>query len=158
VHPPGSPRLAAVLIVGALLGAGCGDEGSGNVQAFCATARRFEVDNPAAALTAADPADPSGTARALRAAADRLQPWAEEAPSEVRADVEVLRDAAVDLAEAFEAPTVDAATVAELEATYRDVEAAGRRVVEAVRDECGVDLDPVAGADAGGLPPLTTGG
>jgi hypothetical protein len=150
VHPPGSLRVAAALIFGALLGAGCGDEGSGNVQAFCATARRFEVDNPAAALTAADLTDPSGTARALRDAANRLRPWAEEAPSEVRADVEVLRNAAVDLAEAFEAPTVDAETVADLEATYGEVEAAGRRVVDAVRDECGVDLDAPA--------PPTTGG
>ena len=142
MHPPGALRLAAFLIVGALAGAGCGDEGSGNVEAFCVTARRFEVDNPAAALSAADPADPTGTARALRDAAGRLRPWAQEAPSEVRADVEALRDAAVDIAEAFEATTVDAATVADLEATYGDVEAAGRRVVEAVRDECDVDLAP----------------
>lgn len=155
MHPPGflrraAPALAvlAVLAVAASGVAGCGDEGSGNVEAFCATARRFETDNPAAALTAVDPSDATGTARALRDAAGQLRTWAREAPSEVRADIEAVRDAAGDLAEAFEAPTVDQATVAALEASSAEVEAAGQRVVEAVREQCEVDLDPA----------VTTGG
>ena len=146
MHPPGFLRRAAlavaVLAVSAMGVTGCGDEGSGNVEAFCATARRFETDNPAAALTAVDPSDPTGTALALRTAAGQLGPWAREAPSEVRADIETLRDAARDLAEAFEAPIVDQATVAALEADSAEVEAAGQRVVEAVREQCEVDLDP----------------
>ena len=131
--------LAAV--AAAALVAACGDEGSGNVEAFCATARRFEVDNPAAALSAVDVTDPAVTARALRDAADELRPWAQEAPSEVRADIQQLREAAVDLAEAFEAPTVDQTRVAQLEAGFPDIEAAAARVVEAVSERCHVDLD-----------------
>jgi hypothetical protein len=139
-------RVVAVAVV--LLAAGCGDEGSGNVEAFCATARRFAVDNPSAAFAAVNPADPAATARALRDAASALGPWADEAPSDVRADIERLRDAAADLAEAFDGSASDAAALAALEQEQTEVEAASARLVAAVRTTCEVDLD---------APPTSTG-
>jgi hypothetical protein len=142
VPRPTTRCLFTTAVLVAAFAAACSDDGGGNLEAFCETARRLEVDNPANALAAYDPADPAGAARLLRDAAGALDAWSSEAPGDIRNDVERLRDAAGDLAEAFEAPTVDATRVADLEAGFDEVEAAGTRVVESVRSECSVDLEP----------------
>jgi hypothetical protein len=127
------------------LGTGaCSGEG-GDLEAYCATARGFTVDNPAAAFGRLDPADPTGTSTALAAAAEQLRDWAAEAPREVRDDVEALAEAAADLADAFEPAGGD--TVEDDPADAVDaaaVEEASGRVLEFTSERCEVDLDPGA--------------
>jgi hypothetical protein len=119
--------------------AGCGD-GGGDLSAFCATARRFAADNPAAAFARIDPADPGSAAGPLRDAGERLSAWAAEAPAAVDEDVEVLADAATTLAAAFEAPgEVDRAAVQD---EVAGVDEASRAVLSFTRERCEVDLDP----------------
>ena len=120
--------------------AACSDDG-GDVDAYCATADRFAVDNLADAFRRIDPADPQGTASALDSAAATLRGWADDAPVEVRDDVELLADAAADLAVAFapeQAGAADPAAVVDTDA----VEAASARVVTFTVETCQVDLDP----------------
>lgn len=140
-------RSAAVTVAAlaalALLAPACSDDG-GDVDAFCATARRFSTDNPAAAFAQVDPNDPVGTSAALQAAADQLSAWADDAPGDVRGSVQALADAATTLAGEFTVgtaagvegddgtPAVDTAVV----------EAASAEVLAFTRDRCEVDLDP----------------
>ena len=133
--------------------AGCSDEG-GDLDAYCATARRFTTDNPAAAFSRIDPADPSGTSAALEVAADALEGWATEAPGEVRDDVEALARAAADLAVAFEpddGDTVEDDPVATVDTDA--VEEASTRVLAFTVEQCQVDLDPATTLPATSTPP-----
>jgi hypothetical protein len=132
----------SVALLGLLAPVACGDDGGGDLDAFCATARRFAVDNPADALGAYDPADPAGAARLLRRAADDLESWADDAPPDLRPDVVRLATTASDLADAFEAGALDAGRAATLEAAAADAETASARVTEATRAQCSVELDP----------------
>jgi len=144
--------LALVAFAVALGAAGCGDDG-GTVEAFCATARRMAQDNPATVFDRYDPADPSAAARALRDAAEDLHGWADDAPGDVADDVEVIAEAADELAVAFESPAPSPDRVAELEARFAEVEGASVRVTAFARQRCSVELDaPPGGGDAGVSP------
>lgn len=134
-------RRGLVVVCSAALLA-CSD-GGGDVDAFCATAEGFRVDNPAAAFASIDPADPAGTTTALAGAAERLRAWADDAPEEVRDDVRALADAAATLAEAFE-PAEDGSVEDDADATVdtEAVEQASARVLAFADEACGVDLDP----------------
>ena len=129
----------------------CGDDG-GDLDAYCATARRFTTDNPADAFGRVDPADPAGTTSALDAAAEQLRGWASDAPDEVRDDVEALAAAASTLADAF-APADDGSVEDDpVEAVdTAAVEEASTRVLAFTAEQCEVDLDP-----ATTLPPTTS--
>lgn len=119
---------------------GCGgDDSSGDVDAFCATARQFAVDNPAAVFDRYDPEDPASAATLLRDAAASFDAWAEDAPGDVAASIETIADAAEGLALAFEQPTAGGAGVRD---QVEAVEAASARVVTYTREQCGVDLEP----------------
>jgi hypothetical protein len=146
--------VALVVAVAAALVAGCADDG-GSEEAFCATARRFAEDNPATVFDRYDPADPAGSAALLRGEAARLREWAGQGPGAIDDDVDVIAEAAADLADAFEDPeTADAGELAE---RFTEVEDASVRVVAYVRDRCGVDLDPasVTTASASSSTPTT---
>jgi hypothetical protein len=135
------PVLVAPLAALALAAAGCGDDG-GDIEAFCATARRFATDNPASVFDRYDPTDPGSAAVLLRDAGDRLAAWAEDAPSRIDDDVQAIADAAVALATEFEEP--DAASSETLQEQLLEVESASARVLEFTRAECDVDLEPAA--------------
>ncbi len=139
--------IIALLLSYASAGAGCSDDG-GDLEAFCATARRFATDNPATVFDRYDPADPASAATLLRDAGERLRTWAEDAPGEIDGDVEAIADAADALAAEFESP--EAAPDETLRAQIEEVEAASPRVLEFTRGECDVDLEPAAT-----LPPAT---
>jgi hypothetical protein len=131
----------------------CSDDG-GDLDAYCATAGRFTADNPAAAFSRIDPADPTGTSAALEAAAEALAAWSDEAPGEVREDVEVLADAAATLAVAFEPG--DDGTVEDDPSAAVDtgaVEEASARVLAFTIERCEVDLDPATTLPAATSPP-----
>ena len=132
-------RRSLLVAAAAVAVVGCGDDGGGDVEAFCATARQFSVDNPAEVFDSYDPEDPASAAALLREAAASFERWADDAPGEVEASIETIADAAEDLALAFEEPTAGGAGVRdEVEA----VEAASAQVVTFTRDQCGVDLEP----------------
>jgi hypothetical protein len=132
-----------VIVISVLLSlVACSSEG-GDLDAYCATARRFTTDNPAAAFGRIDPGDPDGTSVALEAAAEQLRGWADQAPRAVRDDVEVLAGAASDLAAAFEpagGDTVEDDAVAAVDTEA--VEEASTRVLAFTAERCEVDLDP----------------
>lgn len=132
--------VSCVLVAVAPLLAACSGEG-GDLDAFCATARRFTVDNPAAAFTLLDAADPAGTAAALEAAGQQLRDWAAEAPREVRDDVEALAAAAEDLAVSFAEPG-RSSTDEQVVVDEAAVEEASGRVLAFTNERCEVDLDP----------------
>ena len=135
----------------ALAAAGaCGDE-SGDLEAFCATARRFATDNPASVFDHYDPADPGSAATLLRDAGDRLTAWAEEAPGSIDDDVEDIAAAAEALADEFEQP--DAASAESLQEQVLVVEAASARVLQFTRDQCQVDLEPASTTSTTAAPP-----
>jgi hypothetical protein len=121
----------------------CGDDG-GSEQAFCATARRFVDDNPASVFDRYDPADPASAAVLLREAGDRMQAWADDAPGEIDGDVQVIADAAEQLAAAFESPSAAAERIDELETSFAAVETASARLTAFTQRRCGVDLDAAA--------------
>lgn len=144
--------IVGVCVLAALSPA-CSDDG-GDVDAFCATARRFTTDNPAAAFSRIDPADPTGTSSALEAAADALEAWAADAPGEVRDDVDALARAAADLAVAFEpddGDTVEDDPIASVDTAA--VEEASGRVLAFTAERCEVDLDPGTTLPATSTPP-----
>jgi hypothetical protein len=128
----------------------CGGD-DGDLEAFCATARRFAADNPAAVFDHYDPADPASAATLLRDAGDRLTAWAEEAPGNVDDDVEAIAAAAEALADEFEQPA--AATTESLQEQVVVVEAASARVLRFTRDQCQVDLDPGSTTSSTAAPP-----
>jgi hypothetical protein len=131
-----------IAFVAVLAPPACSDDG-GDLDAYCATARRFSADNPADAFRRIDPADPAGTSAALEAAAAALGAWAGEAPGDVRDDVEALAQAAATLGVAFEPG--DDGTVEDDPATAVDtgvVEEASARVLAFTSEQCQVDLDP----------------
>jgi hypothetical protein len=144
------------VVVVLVAGAACGGDAGGDLEAFCATARGFAEDNPAAVFDRYDPADPTAAAQLLRTEAERLQAWADEAPGEVDDDVQAIVDAAVELADGFESPAPTPDRVAELEARFAEVEEASGRLTAFVREQCGVDLDP-ATAPAPSLTTTTAG-
>lgn len=129
--------LVAVLLVAAI---GCSSNGGSDLEAFCATARRFEADNPAAVFDRYDPADPASAVVLLRDAADRLGAWAEEAPGQIDDDVEAISAAADLLADQFETPA--AATSSALAEQLAGVESSSERVVDFTRENCQIELDP----------------
>lgn len=133
----GATSVAALVV--AL--AACGGDG-GDVEAFCATARQFAVDNPADVFDRYDPEEPATAAGLLRDAAGELDGWAGDAPDDVQGAIETIADAAEALAGAFEEPS-DEATATLRDAIER-VEAASRQVVSFTSEECGVDLEPTA--------------
>lgn len=133
--------VVLVVAVAGALAAGCSDDG-GSEEAFCATARRFAEDNPATVFDRYDPEDPAGAAALLRGEAERLRAWADEGPGDIDDDVDVIAEAAIDLADAFEDPNT--AEAGELAERFTEVEDASVRVVAYVRDRCGVDLDPAS--------------
>jgi hypothetical protein len=129
-----------LLVAAAAAVVGCsGDGGRGDVDAFCATARQFSVDNPAAVFDRYDPEDPASAAALLRDAAASFQRWADDAPADVGASIDTIAQAAEDLALAFEEPTVGGAGVRD---QVEAVEAASAEVVAYTREQCGVDLEP----------------
>jgi hypothetical protein len=134
-------RRSAALVVAILVTAGCSGGGGGDEEAFCATARRFVDDNPAAVFDRFDPADPAVAADLLRREGRRLHDWAGDAPSEVSADVESLASAADDLADTFDGPPPSADQRAELAERNRAVAEASARVTTFVQERCGVALD-----------------
>lgn len=133
-------RGPIVLVLVAALASACSD-GVGDLDAFCATARRFANDNPAAAFERLDPAVESGATEALQDAAEQLRGWAEEAPGDVRGDVAALADTAATLADAYDQP---ATTFSDeyLEVDVAAMEAASARVLTFTDEQCQVDLDP----------------
>ncbi len=148
-------RLVIVLLLGcasASAGVGCSDD-AGDLEAFCATARRFATDNPATVFDRYDPADPASAATLLRDAGERLRTWSEDAPGEIDGDVEAIADAADALAEEFESP--EAAPDETLRAQIEAVEAASPRVLEFTRAECDVDLEPTSTAPPATAPTST---
>jgi hypothetical protein len=132
--------LVAAAVVAPVVGCG-GDEG-GDLEAYCATARQFSVDNPAAVFDRYDPEDPSSAATLLREAAASLDDWAGDAPGEVAGSIEVIADAAEDLASAFEEPTAGGDD--SLRDAVEAVETASAQVVTFTRDQCDVDLEPTS--------------
>lgn len=128
-------------VAGLGLGACSDDGGGGDRDAFCATAERFAVDNPAAAFARYDPNEPEAAAVLLRDAAGRLQGWADEAAGAVRDDVEALADAASALAQQFEDPDDGDAADTTDDVDSAAVEAASANVLQYTQDECGVSLD-----------------
>ena len=136
-------RRAAGVVASAALLLSCGDDG-GSEEAFCATARRFAEDNPATVFDRYDPADPSGAAALLRETAAEFRAWADEAPGDIDDDVEVIADAADNIAAGFESPSPSAERAAEIEEQFTAVEAASARVTGYARERCAVDLDPAA--------------
>ena len=136
----GVRRGMTVIALVAALASACSDDG-GDLDAFCATARRFTADNPAAALDRLDPADPSATSAALDAAAEQLRGWADDAPGEVRDDVDTLAAAAAGLASSF-SDTTRTSTDEYVVVDAADAEAASARVLAFTTEHCQVDLDP----------------
>jgi hypothetical protein len=137
-------RRGLVVVCVVVAAVGCRGEG-GDLEAFCATARGFTVDNPAAAFGRLDPGDPTGTSTALASAAEQLRDLAAEAPREVRGDVEALADAAADLAAAFEPAGGDSVEDDAVPAVDTEaVEEASTRVLAFTSERCEVDLDPGA--------------
>lgn len=129
-----------VMAVSLVAATGCSSDSDGDLEAFCATARRFAADNPAAVFDRYDPADPASAVVLLRDAGDRLGAWAEEAPAQIDDDVEAISEAADLLADQFETP--GAATSSTLQEQLAGVESSSERVVEFTRQNCEVDLDP----------------
>jgi hypothetical protein len=131
-----------MIVVGlvAALASACSD-GGGDLDAFCATARRFTADNPAAALDRLDPADPGAATAALEAAAEQLRAWADEAPGEVRDDVDTLAATAAGLATSF-SDTTRTSTDEYVVVDAAEAEAASARVLAFTNEQCQVDLDP----------------
>ena len=136
------PRFVALVLLAAAVGA-CSDDG-GSEEAFCATARRFAEDNPATVFDRYDPEDPAGAAVLLRGEAERLRAWADEAPGAIDDDVDVIAEAAEDLADTFEDPVPGENRTAELAERFTEVEDASARVVAYTRERCAVELDPAA--------------
>jgi hypothetical protein len=132
--------LVASSLVLVVVAAGC-DERGGDLEAYCATARSFVDDNPAAAFALIDPTDPVATATALRSASERLRQWSEEAPSDIDQDVEALADGAEALASDFESGTT--ATAEEQAARTESLAAASGEVLGYTSEQCEVDLEPV---------------
>jgi hypothetical protein len=143
---------AAALALG-LASAACSDDG-GSEEAFCATARSFATDNPAAVFDRYDPADPTGAAELLRRTGTRLRAWSEEAPGDVDDDVALIADVADELAAAFEAPASSSDRTEELQARFTEVEEASARVTSYARERCGVELDPGAVAPPATVAPV----
>jgi hypothetical protein len=90
--------MAAVLLVGAL--AGCGDDG-GSVESFCQTLAASE--DLATTFQEFDPSDPELALDQLRPARITLGELHDEAPAEVRDDLQVEIDYVDALIEALEA-------------------------------------------------------
>ena len=133
-------RFVTALVVATTLVGGC-DERGGDLGAYCATARRFVNDNPAAAFALVDPTDPISTAAALRSAGERMRAWSTEAPSDIDQDVEALADGAEALATDFESGTT--ATIEEQAARTEALATSSDEVLRYTREHCEVDLDPV---------------
>jgi hypothetical protein len=138
---PVAPRIAFVALAVIAVAGGC-DERGGDLEAYCATARGFREDNPAAAFALVDPTDPTATAAALRSAGERLRQWAEDAPSDIDQDVEALADGADALAQDFESGTT--ATVDEQAARTEALATSSAEVQRYTEEQCGVTLDPAS--------------
>jgi len=132
--------IVAFCAASAVATAACGGGDDGDVEAFCATARQFSVDNPASVFDQYDPEDPSSAAALLRDAAASLEAWSDDAPADVDEAIETIAGAAEDLAAAFEQPTAGGSDG--LRETVEAVETASAQVVTYTRDQCGVDLEP----------------
>jgi hypothetical protein len=129
---------AAVAVAVSGLGA-CGDDGGGSAQAFCASVA--DRDAFAAVVDGFDYSDRDRALDQMRTARVELGELREDAPGEIRSDLDVQVDATETLIDALEAaPAGDpVATVEAVRAVQPDldeVEEAGARLEAWTREHC----------------------
>ena len=101
----------ALLVVGLLL-AGCGDDGGGDVAAFCEAVEDLRDDDPFEELQVASPGEMRDAFAALAAGVDRI---ADAAPDEVRSQAQRYADALEDLRDELAGAGYDPTRVDQLE-------------------------------------------
>lgn len=165
-----SSKLVSLGIAGLLL-AGCGgssDEGGGNAEGFCELAEEADAagDDVSDAL---DSGRPKTIERALADAVEAYGAAAEDAPDDIKADVDTMIDAQTELQSVLEKNDFDLEVAFEdpdLQALFEDesIQEASDSVDAYLEDECGIEREDSAtddtAADAGGAVadtvPMTT--
>jgi hypothetical protein len=129
---------AAVALAAAGLGA-CGDDDGGSAEAFCASVADREA--LAAVVDGFDYSDRDRALDQMRTARVELGELREDAPSEIRSDLDVQVDATETLIDALEAapagePVATVEAVRAVQPDLAEVEEAGARLEAWTREHC----------------------
>ena len=164
-------RLSVLVLVLSLLafGAGCGgdDDKGGSTAAggggnFCTKAAL--IDKQFAELDKSFSGTDMPTDKVFAEAATAINELAKDAPSEIKADLELVAKGVAKIGEIFEGVDLsDPSTLSdpevmaklqeastEMESLGTDIEDASDRITKYVKDECGIDLDESDGGSTDG--------